>query len=434
MTKFVSLFLSLTLCVLASQGLSAKEEFPRLIGMNIGEKHYQVPAYQQQLAKLDIVILGFYRGWGDKPNAMRQVMLNLKQRNPDIFVGQYGVMNELRDVANDQAVADSRWKVGNAGWWLRNQAGERVQWTSQYNAWEVNFTTLAKPDAEGRRYPQWLAERDHRVYHQPVPQFDFWYTDNVMHRPRVRADWDGDGANDDPEAPRILKVWREGYVAWWARIRGLTPKKWIMGNADSDLAEPEFHSQLEAAFLEGLMGKNWSIETRRGWEAMMARYRAVKANLREPRIVGFNVWGDPKDYRFFRYAFASCLLDDGYFSFTDEARGYSSVPWFDEYDVKLGRAISPPPLKSWRNGVWRRDFENGIVLINPGDLATEIEIEEGFKRIAGKQDPNTNNDQPARHILLAPKDGIVLVGDNGPTNLTFEYPLRLQESHHRHCL
>lgn len=407
----------LAFLLIASQGLfvglaSAEHEFPRLLGMNIGEKHYHDPTYQEELARLDIVVLGFYRGWGSRPEATRQVVLNLKRRNPNILVGQYSVLNELRDVHNDVALEDSRRKVNSHDWWLRNRSGERVQWTSQYHAWEVNFTAFAPPDAAGKRYPEWLAERDYRIYHQPVPEFDFWYADNVMHRPRVRADWDGDGSDDDPSTPRILRAWREGYVAWWSRIRQLTPGKWIMGNADGDLAEPEFRGQLEAAFLEGLMGKRWSIETWGGWAAMMARYRAVKANLRAPRIVGFNVWGDPKDYRFFRYAFTSCLLDDGYFSFTDEARGYSSVPWFDEYDVKLGRAVSPPPLKPWRNGVWRRDFERGVVLVNPGLLPREVELEPGLCRFSGRQAPEVNDGRPAGRMVLPGRDGIVLVRDD----------------------
>ncbi|MES9825018.1 MAG: putative glycoside hydrolase [Candidatus Thiodiazotropha endolucinida] len=388
---------------------SDNNEYPRLIGMNIGEKHYQNRSYQQELAKLDIVVLGFYRSWGGDAKAMRKVVKNLKNINPDILIGQYGVMNELRDVANDKAKEDIRNKVNDANWWLRNQSGERVQWTNRYNAWEVNFTELAKPDADGKRFPQWLAERDYHVYHLTVREFDFWYTDNVLSRPRVKADWDGNYVDDASGDPPILKVWREGYVAWWNRIRELTPNKMVMGNTDGDLSQSEFKGQLEAAFLEALMGKNWSIETRNGWYAMMARYRTVKSNLKEPRIIGFNVAGDPEDYRFFRYAFTSCLLDDGYFSFTDKKRGYSSVPWFDEYDIKLGRAISPPPLKPWRNGVWRRDFEYGVVLVNPNYLVRVVELEPGLTHFVGKQDPDRNSGMPVNKLIMKSKDGIVLM-------------------------
>lgn len=111
---------------------------------------------------------------------------------------------------------------------------------------------------------------------------------------------------------------------------------------------------------------------------MMARYRAVLANTRPPRIVGFNVSGTADDYQFFRYAFTSCLLDDGYFSFTDRTQGYSSVPWFDEYDHRLGHALSPPPTAPWGERVWRRDFEHGVVLVNPTSTTRTITLKSGF--------------------------------------------------------
>lgn len=408
MSKFPALFTVLFCALVPMHGYAKSDVFPRLLGMNIGAKHYHLSEYQKSLAKLDIIVLGFYQGWGPHADAMYDVVRELKMLNPDLQIGQYSVMNELRDVPSDHALADSRGKVGESGWWLRNGAGRRVQWTQRYKAWEVNFTQLAPPDADGKHYPQWLAERDNRIYHKVVPGFDFWYTDNVMHRPRVHADWDGDGVNDDPDSPKILTAWREGYISWWSRIRELTPNKMVIGNADNDLSVPEFHNQLDGVFLEGLMGKSWSVEARHGWLEMMTHYRAVKNNLREPRIVGFNVWGNPTDYRFFRYAYASCLLDDGYFSFTDERAGYSTVPWFDEYDFDLGKAISPSPLTAWKNGIWRRDFENGIALVNPGNQSVQIDIEAGFRHIAGAQDPLTNSGRSIIKLIIPEKDGLIL--------------------------
>ena len=181
-----------------------------------------------------------------------------------------------------------------------------------------------------------------------------------------------------------------------------------MGNTDGDLAEPEFATQLEGAFLEGLMGKKWSLETWAGWPKMMQRYHGTMAHTRVPHLIGFNVHGKTNDYRFFRYAFASCLLDDGYFCFTDVGKEYSSVPWFDEFDFKLGAAISKPPTADWRNGVWRRDFERGIALVNPTQQAVTVTLEAGFRRLLGKQDSAVNNGSPAASVTLEAKDGIIL--------------------------
>ena len=140
----------------------------------------------------------------------------------------------------------------------------------------------------------------------------------------------------------------------------------------------------------------------------MERYRAVLRNTRPPGIVGFNIQGSPTDYRFFRYAYTSCLLDDGYFSFTDKSQGYSSVPWFDEYDHRLGNALSGPPAAAWSQEVWRRDFQNGVALVNPTTSVKTVKLEAGLRLLAGNQDPAVNNGSAVSEITLGPKDGIVL--------------------------
>jgi len=182
----------------------------------------------------------------------------------------------------------------------------------------------------------------------------------------------------------------------------------LIGNADNDLSNEQWRNQLDGAFLEGLMGEHWSIEKRRGWGKMMERYRTAVENTREPKIVGFNVSGVPDDYRFFRYAYTSCLLDDGYFSFTDKSRGFSSVPWFDEYDYKLGHALSAPQTEPWHEEIWRRDFENGVVLLNPTNETRMVTLEPGLRRLAGKQDAAVNDGSAVTRLTLRPKDGIVL--------------------------
>ncbi len=384
-----------------------KPFFPRLLGMNIGAKNYDDPEYQRQLARLDVVILGFYKGW--KPAyGMDQVVRNLKELSGGkILVGQYTVLNECGDDPRNAALLDVATKLDQMNWWARKADGRRVQWTTQYRAWDINVTAWSKPDVNSLRYPQWLAERDDRVFFKPA-LFDLWYCDNVFGQPRVTADWNGDGKDDSPKDPAVAAAYRAGQRAEWDHIRKIHPGLPLMGNTDCDLAEPEFAGQLEGAFLEGLMGISWSLETWAGWPTMMKRYRAVMANTRAPHLVGFNVHGSPSDFRFFRYAFTSCLLDDGYFCFTASSKGYSSVAWFDEYEFKLGAAVSKPPTAAWTNGVWRRDFEHGVALVNPTKQPATVALEPGFRRLLGRQDSAVNNGSPATSVTLKSKDGIIL--------------------------
>ena len=387
-------------------------DYPRLLGMNIGKKNYDEPRYQAQLARLDVVILGFYRGWGTPGDtqAMRRVVRTLKRLNPALLVGQYTVLNEAVNDPQNTAEDDKRKKLDAANWWLRNAGNSRVQWTSRYGAWDINITDWARPDAAGQRYPQWLAERDYRVFFEAAPEFDIWYVDNVMSHPRIAAaDWAGSGRDEAGESPRVQQAFRVGQLRHWQAARQLAPGLLLVGNPDNDLSAVEYKGRLQGAFLESLMGYRWSLYARAGWSGMMQRYLGINANLAPPALVGFNVAGRRDDYRLLRFALASCLMGDGYFSFTDMQRGYSGVPWFDEFDQKLGQPIDPPQTRPWKDGIYRRRFSNGMALVNPGPLGRQVVIDAGYRHLQGKQAPRTNDGSAATALSIPANDGILLL-------------------------
>lgn len=152
---------------------------------------------------------------------------------------------------------------------------------------------------------------------------------------------------------------------------------------------------------------------------MMASYRKVKAFAGTGKILIFSQTGRPTDYKNFRYGFASCLMDDGYYDLSDPTVGsiYGQyVRWFDEYDLAgtsdtawLGTAVDAPPTAAWQNGVWRRRFTGGMVLVNPrGNGAKVVTIESGYRRFVGTQDPAVNNGSLATSFSIPDRDGLFL--------------------------
>lgn len=390
-------------------------DFPRLMGMNIGAKNYDDIFYQKRLSRMDVVILGFYPGWKKSydwggSSGIRAAVKAIKSYNPNVLVGQYTILNEAQDdISKNSANADKAKKLKQEDWWLRKADGEKTQWTHMYKAYDVNITPFARPDADGKRWPEWLAQRDYKQYFGPVPEFDIWYFDNVFAKPRIPvADWNGSGHDLSSNKEDVVTAYRAGHVAEWKRARSLRPDICLMGNVDHSLSAPQYRLQLQGAFLEGLMGKPYSIERRYGWKRMMSRYHNVMANTLKPKLVGFNVSGKTDDYRFFRYAFTSSLLDNGYFSYTDDAKGYSSVPWFDEYEFKLGQPLQGPQTQPWKKGVYRRVFEKGLVLVNPSSHIVSVQVGPDYRRITGTQAPDVNNGKVADQITLPARDGVVL--------------------------
>jgi hypothetical protein len=64
---------------------------------------------------------------------------------------------------------------------------------------------------------------------------------------------------------------------------------------------------------------------------------------------------------------------------------------------------------SWQSGVWRRDFDNGIVLVNPkGNGAQTVSLGGSFTKLIGTQAPTVNDGSTVTSVTLADRDGIIL--------------------------
>jgi len=416
-------------------GQTLKSTYPRIGAYEIGGTHETVkPLYRQALAKHDIVILGMWRDWSGRDAEtneemnMRDVVVDIKRRaaqmgNDAILVGKYTIFMESRPFTGNGDSPTERWyklssEVGpgyrtNNDWWARNSSGEN---TSSYPGnWNTNITEFVKRDSNGDTYPEWSVTHDYKVFFRDVPELDIWYIDNWFYRPRVKADWDGDGINDDRNSNTVKQYYRKGFLNGLRRARQLAPNRIFIGNVDGEpqigqgmLGEPEYKSQISALY-EGAIGKSYSQESWGSWETMMEQYQTTLQNARN-RLLIMTVHGDATDYKLMRYGLASCLMDDGYYYYTTYETEYRSALWFDEFDVSLGRAIDPPQFKAWQKGIYRRRFENGVVLVNPkGNGSQTVDLEPGYRRISGKQDVAINNGRPVDSLFLEERDGIILL-------------------------
>lgn len=421
----------------------AKQDFPRLAGIQIGKSPYpdglRNPDYQREMARLDLVILG---------STTRSVIGHataIKDMNPEIMLGHYSNLATLTRNPGDyfgplNSKLDSERGPNNTNapnWWLHDVDGNIVTQKDKPNRWRTNLTEWVQPDANGDRFPEFMAKYDFNwVMNAPV--WDFWFEDVVGYRPKFQnrgfiGDFSGGRTFDIDE---LSAAWRRGHRAHWDEIRRLTPDKMIIANLNWYLYQDqtgrwdleEYDQQVEGGVLEHIMNWDRSIEADKGWETVRTFYKWTMSYLKQPKLVIFNVKGDPTDYRFFRYAFATCLMNDGYFDFSPNGEfNFGTVQWFDEFDLAgqsdtswLGQAVSAPPEQPWRNGVYRRNFMNGMALVNPrGNGEVTIEVEAGFFRIDGNQDSRVNNGQPASSITLADGDGILLVRD--PDSRPFPY-------------
>jgi hypothetical protein len=422
--------------VLAASSAMAFEKppFPRISNYFIGgAQNYEDAAVQQQLAKFNFSVLTIFPGW-DAAHGMsyQQMVLKIKALNPNTMVFPYLMMMSSYPTSNG-ALPELSAKLDAQHWWLyaSGTSGNALDdpWPGQKR---INSTLLTATDSNGDRWVDWFPKWAVNRYYSAAPAIDGFWTDGVATKPNMNGDWNVDGAVDDQHDASVGQWYRQGYAHYFGALRSAMPGKYLLGNiADwgkSDSIMTEYSGMLNGGLMEGMIGYSWSVENWGGWQGMMSWYRKTLTNVAEPKLVQFHALGSLTDYQNMRYGLASCLMDDGYFVYSyvispnTDAR-YGEAPWFDEYDAKLGYATSAPAMAEWQSGVYRRDFQNGIALVNPkGNGARQVFLEADYVKLSGSQAPGVNNGQTVRSVTLQDRDGIILMRAGAPQSASTTTP------------
>jgi hypothetical protein len=402
--------------------------FPRIATVNFSNpQNYDNAAYQAQLAKFNIAMLTIYPGWvGGGAMTMNQSVQAIKAINPQELVFLYINNNEIAN--NDASFTTVTNKINAMKWWLYPSGTSGTPVPSSWpGATEVNNTTFTQPDSNGDNWVSWYAKWAAQNYYVPNPSIDGFFTDNVFYQPRVNGDWNLDGTTDSDTNATVGQWYRQGYNKHFSVLNQQMPGKYQLGNV-TDWGTPGANLSyltgiLNGGLLEALIGFSYSPETWGSWSEMMREYRLIMASVAQPQLVVFGQVGVANDYQGFRYGFTSCLMDNGYYEFSLAANAYSGIFWFDEFNTKLGNATTAPPTVAWQKGVYRRDFDNGIALVNPrGNGAQTVQLETTFKKISGTQDPATNNGQTVQAVTLQDRDGVILLRTTTSTTVATPQP------------
>lgn len=411
-----SVLICVGLCLSAmAHAVTTAPPFPRIATVNYSApQNYDSAAFQANLAKFNISILSIWPGWENgRAMNMQQVVSNIKKLNPQTSVFLYISNNEV--ATNAAPFSDLTNKLNAMHWWLYPSG---TSGTPVSSAWagslETNNTLFTAPDSNGDRWVDWYAKWTAQKFYVPSPNIDGFFTDNVFYRPRVTGDWNLDGVPDLNTSLTVDQWYRDGYNRHFSVLNQVMPGKLQIGNvADwggSTTVLTGLTGVLNGGFMEGAIGYPYSSETWGGWSEMMREYRKIMASLAAPKMFIFGQVGLANDYQSFRYGLASCLMDDGYFQYSILGNEYSGTTWFDEYNVQLGNSTSGPATAAWQNGVYRRDYQNGIVLVNPkGNGSQTVQLETSFKHFSGSQASAINNGQVVQSVTLNDRDGVVLL-------------------------
>jgi hypothetical protein len=194
------------------------------------------------------------------------------------------------------------------------------------------------------------------------PQHDGAIVDMVDAYPFCDGGWSG-GVSTPIDVP----TWVSAQDELLGLIRSKVPTgKWLIANAGHDFpAGSPFPQHLNGYVLENFLG-SWGANLEEG---LASAGRALETT-QAPHVVVFAVDTDDTgkiDWPRFRTGLAASLLtDNSYFAFDYGSKDHGGVAkwWFPEYyDIALG---DPTGAFSLAGGMYRRDFEQGVVVVAAG--------------------------------------------------------------------
>ena len=391
--------------------------FPRIAGIQISAPFdYNDPTFQSQLAKQAITVLNDWPGMNPGGESMQAVVQQIKAINPNALVFLYTDSDEQFTNPSNSAWATLINQLNSMKWWLYTDTSLSSAVSSFYGngGMTINNTPNTPKDSQGDDAIDYIVKYFVNNEYTPNTNIDGFFMDNVFSQPRVAGDWYRNGTMLQPSDPKAQAAIQSGYERWFSLAHQLMPGKYQIGNiatwGENTPIPAGYKGMAEGGEIEGLIGQSWSIETWDGWQAMENQYFGIMAAVNTPKLVIFNQQDNPTNYQSMRYGLTSCLMSDGYYNFTSNSSTYSGFYWFDEFNSNLGAAVGSAPTAAWQKGVWRRDFANGIALVNPkGNGVQTVQLGGTFVKIKGTQAPSVNNGQTVTSVTLQDRDGIILL-------------------------
>jgi hypothetical protein len=125
----------------------------------------------------------------------------------------------------------------------------------------------------------------------------------------------------------------------------------------------------------------------------------------------------PDVLRSMRWGLTFSMMSGGYYELIGNWHGnaHDCRWWFDEYDggegVRKRGYLGQPlgPYKKLADGVYRRDFQNGIAINNSSGDSQTIPLGGTFRKLKGTQDPTLNDGSTVTSVTIPEDDGIVLL-------------------------
>jgi len=362
----------------------------------------------QELAKWDLLILDM-EVQENSPEQLKEI----RSLNPNVIILAYLTSQEIISDIDDYDDAYLRRELYSGidnEWWLKDAQGNRISNWPGTNM--LNLTDESPTDDYGRRFNDYLPEFVVNKL-QSAGVWDGVFYDNtwgdVAWINNSNLDFNNDGRAEG--TAQADNLWAAGFKKMLAKTRALAgPEFVIIGNG-------RVYDGYQG-IINGMMLESFPSTWENGgtWSGSMKTYLKLPTVNASPSLPVINVYDkNQANYKKVRFGLTSTLLGDGFFSYDYDVTNHGQTWWYDEYDFDLGPARSQPynlipgAGSDIKAGLWRRDFKNGLAIVNSTNAAqTYIFSKEDVSHFLGSQDMSVNNGARINYLKLGAQDGVVL--------------------------
>ena len=387
--------------------------YPRLANIFL-----KVPISNQEarsLAKWDVLVLGL-QAQTESPSAIKKI----RTLNPRIIILAYispvsfplERLNQLEP--KNKGLFHEMAKVLTKENFLKDKKGKFIYIWPKTPILKLNSKLSQR--GSGENLGKWLAN----FYYKNILGTGLWdglFFDNTLDSIswiNKDIDWNENGKPDYSQD--IDKKWRQGLYGFLKSLKKLTRNEFLLlGNGKGNFMK----------YLNGRMFESFPLTDDGDWSSNMSRYQSLseeKKNIPSLFIINSDTANTGNKFNFskMRFGLGSALLLDGFYSFDWGSQDHSQLWWYDEYSLFLGKPLGGPYLfengekletSNWRPGIWRRDFQNGIVLVNSTRGFLKVRMKKEYYKIKGSQDILYNDGKRTQAVILPPRDALILSRD-----------------------
>ncbi len=401
--------------------LAAGPAFPRIATYYLPYIDPNDTSTQAMIARHDLVVMG---------PEYASAVAGIRRFNPNVKVIFYRLTDE-RGSGYEPVVGKSTYGWSDQ-WYVRNSSGGLVEtWPGQP---KVNISTAA-PVVNGKRL--YDAISDYVAWEINNASWDGVFLDNHHEALYGVSDVDLDlnGQNDFTEPGKGQSWVNQQWLAGQTQLSNLIRQKLgagriIVGNGTVKGSQTGQYDNGNMCLVQwNRPVEDWAIGEYFGWQS---QHYGEFYRINYPEN---NPGQTTPNYANMRAGLTLSLMGDGYFGTDPSDWAHNIMWWFDEYSVDLGTGkatgdashkgyLGYPKGKaqvfdggSWRDydsgvgwgNVWRRYFDNGLVIYNNSGSTQWVNLEGTYRKIDGTQDRSVNDGSVVSGVNVGGKDGIILL-------------------------